>query len=77
MTGYLIDNLEDFKRSIVGNIIVDVRFRRSDRSPDDPNYWEEILIELDNGYIIQFSSTFSDAYKKEYNKNRRSSLKLN
>ncbi|HHV62078.1 MAG TPA: hypothetical protein GXX51_05500 [Firmicutes bacterium] len=77
MTGYLIDNLEDFKRSIIGNIIVDVRFRRSDRSPDDPDYWEEILIELDNGYVIQFSSTFSDAFKNEYRKNHKSSSRLN
>lgn len=70
MAWYLIDDLEGFRRSIVGNVIVDVDFRTSDVGPQDPGYWEEMRITLDSGYVIQFSSTFSEEFKRQHRASR-------
>ncbi|MEW6228717.1 MAG: hypothetical protein AB1700_11650 [Bacillota bacterium] len=63
---YLIDDIDEFRRNILGNVIVDVDFRTSDVGPQDPGYWEEIRITLDSGYVIQFSSTFSEEFKQKH-----------
>ncbi len=70
MACYLIDDLEGFRRDIVGNVIVDVDFRASEVGPQDPGYWEEILITLDSGYVIHFSSTFSEEFKQKHGASR-------
>ncbi len=66
MACYLIDDIERFRQSIVGTVIVDVDLRTSDVGPQDPGYWEEVVITLDSGYVIQFSSTFSEEFKQKH-----------
>jgi len=66
MTYYLIDDVEGFRQSVVGTVIVDVDIRTSEAGPQDPSYWEEVLITLDSGYVIHFSSTFSEEFKQKH-----------
>ncbi|HHY33284.1 MAG TPA: hypothetical protein GX515_09800 [Firmicutes bacterium] len=66
MTYYLIDDVEGFRQSVVGTVIVDVDVRTSEAGPQDPGYWEEVLITLDSGYVIHFSSTFSEEFKQKH-----------
>jgi len=71
MACYLIDDIDEFRQNIVGNVIVGVDFRTSDVGPQDPGYWEEIRITLDSGYVIQFSSTFSEEFKQKHQIHRQ------
>ncbi|MGE5571870.1 MAG: hypothetical protein ACM309_02075 [Bacillota bacterium] len=66
MACYLIDDIEGFRQSIVGTVIVDVDIRTSEARPQDPGYWEEVLITLDSGYVIQFFGTFSEEFKQRH-----------
>ncbi len=65
MAFYLIDDIERFRKAIVGNVIVDVAFKASSAGPEDPDYWEMMELRLDSGYVIQFSSTFSEEFKRQ------------
>ncbi|MCR4401699.1 MAG: hypothetical protein NUW12_02790 [Firmicutes bacterium] len=63
---YLIDDIEGFRQNVVGTVIVGVDVRTSAAGPQDPGYWEEVLITLDSGYVIHFSSTFSEDFKQKH-----------